>query len=158
MSMTAGGVVRVLVCVSIILATAVGAFAQEAVITGKVTDSTGGVLPGVTVTAVHEATGIDFQMVPASLQESVTVTAEAPLVDVHSSTVGANLDSKQLSEIPLSGRNFLDLVMLAPGSRANEIGTNGTGGPVARTGRSGGTQGTYQMNIDGQQVTATVAG
>ena len=204
--MTARGVVRVLVCVSFILATAVLAFAQEAVITGKVTDSTGGVLPGVTVTAVHEATGTDFvavtdgsgiyrmpvrigifrisaelqgfatvtrtgvtlqvgqtagidvQMVPASLQESVTVTAEAPLVDVHSSTVGANLNSKQLSEIPLSGRNFLDLVMLAPGSRANEIGTNGTGGPVARTGRSGGTQGTYQMNIDGQQVTATVAG
>ncbi|MBM3821083.1 MAG: carboxypeptidase regulatory-like domain-containing protein, partial [Acidimicrobiia bacterium] len=181
-------------------------YAQEAVITGRVDDATGGVLPGVTVTAVHEATGnvflgvtdelgvyripvriggfrisaelqgfatvtrsgvtvlvgqtitIDLQMAPASLQESVTVTAEAPLIDMRQSTVGANLDSRQLSEIPLSGRNWTELVMLMPGSRANEVGTNGTGGPVARTGRSGGTQGTYQVNIDGQQVTQTVAG
>ena len=153
-------------------------YAQEAVITGKISDSTGGVLPGVTVTAIHEATGttflavtdqagiyrmparigtfritaelpgfatvnrtgltllvgqtatIDLQMAPASVQESVTVTGEAPLIDVRSSTVGANLDSKQLSEIPLSGRNWVDLVMLAPGSRANEVGTNGKRLPV----------------------------
>ena len=35
-------------------------YAQEAVLTGTVTDSTGAVLPGVTVTAVHEATGNTF--------------------------------------------------------------------------------------------------
>ena len=35
-------------------------YAQEAVMTGKITDSTGGVLPGVTVTATHEATGTTF--------------------------------------------------------------------------------------------------
>ena len=33
------------------------AFAQDAVLTGTITDSTGAVLPGVTVTAVNEATG-----------------------------------------------------------------------------------------------------
>ena len=36
------------------------AFAQEATMTGTVTDSTGAVLPGVTVTAVNEATGNTF--------------------------------------------------------------------------------------------------
>src|SRR5687767_1380343 len=35
-------------------------YAQEAVLTGTVTDTTGAVLPGVTVTAVHEATGNTF--------------------------------------------------------------------------------------------------
>ena len=44
-----------LVCV--ILSLPVAGYAQEAVLTGTVTDATGGVLPGVTVTAVHEATG-----------------------------------------------------------------------------------------------------
>src|SRR5688572_11112093 len=34
--------------------------AQEAVLTGTVTDSTGAVLPGVTITAVHEASGNRF--------------------------------------------------------------------------------------------------
>ncbi len=34
--------------------------AQEATLSGTVTDSTGGVLPGVTVTALHETTGNTF--------------------------------------------------------------------------------------------------
>src|SRR5688500_5083269 len=50
---------------SIVLAAALLAFpaaasAQEATIIGTVTDSTGGVLPGVTVTATHTATGNTF--------------------------------------------------------------------------------------------------
>ena len=35
-------------------------FAQEATVTGTVVDQTGGVLPGVTVTAVNAATGNNF--------------------------------------------------------------------------------------------------
>ena len=35
--------------------------AQDATLTGVVTDSTGGVLPGVTVVAVHEASGNTFE-------------------------------------------------------------------------------------------------
>ena len=36
------------------------AFAQEATLSGTVADTTGGVLPGVTISAVHEATGNTF--------------------------------------------------------------------------------------------------
>ena len=39
------------------------AFAQEAVLSGTVTDATGAVLPGVTITAVHQATGNKFMTV-----------------------------------------------------------------------------------------------
>src|SRR6186713_376926 len=38
-------------------------YAQEAVLTGTITDSTGGVLPGVTVSAIHQATGNRFDTV-----------------------------------------------------------------------------------------------
>ena len=51
---------RRIFAVSVILALPVAVSAQEAVITGTVTDATAGVLPGVTVTAVHEATGNTF--------------------------------------------------------------------------------------------------
>src|SRR5918996_2238967 len=39
------------------------AYAQEAVISGTVTDGTGGVLPGVVIRAVHEASGNSFEAV-----------------------------------------------------------------------------------------------
>src|SRR4051812_41035464 len=47
------------ICVILILPAA--AFAQEATLTGTISDGTGGVLPGVSVTAVLEATGNRFE-------------------------------------------------------------------------------------------------
>ena len=50
--------------VTLLLATAPAiAFAQEAVLSGTVTDLTGAVLPGVAITAVHQATGNKFSAV-----------------------------------------------------------------------------------------------
>ena len=40
--------------VAVLLMLPVAAFAQEATVAGTVTDSTGGVLPGVTIKAVHD--------------------------------------------------------------------------------------------------------
>lgn len=59
-------ITRLLQCCSIgavLLGAPGGALAQEATLTGTITDSTGGVLPGVTVTAVHETSGIVFESV-----------------------------------------------------------------------------------------------
>src|SRR3977135_2846735 len=46
--------------VGLLLLLPVAALAQEAVLSGTVSDTTGGVLPGVTVTATHTATGNTF--------------------------------------------------------------------------------------------------
>src|SRR5262245_30194329 len=57
--MTAASIRGLLLAVAIsILATPL--YAQEATFTGTATDSTGSVLPGVTITAVHEASGNVF--------------------------------------------------------------------------------------------------
>ncbi|PYR63652.1 MAG: hypothetical protein DMF88_24800, partial [Acidobacteria bacterium] len=169
----------------------VTAFAQEAAISGTISDQTGGVLPGVVVRAVNEANGNSFeavtdstgkylipvrigeyrvaaelagfasverrgvqvqvgqqvalnlQMAPAALQESVTVTGEAPLVDTTQSNLGSNINSLQVSDLPVNGRNFMDLTLLAAGSRQNF---------VAETPAS-----SFQLNVDGQQVTQLIA-
>src|ERR1044072_6226105 len=157
-----------------LLAVPASGYAQEAVLTGTVTDSTGAVLPGVTVTAVHEATGntfvgvtdgsgvyriparigtyrlaaelsgfttvsrtgltvqvgqtatVDMQMAVSTLQESVTVTGEAPLIDVSTSQIGGNIDALQMQELPIQGRDWTSLALLAPGNRTTEMG----GAPV----------------------------
>src|SRR5690349_17583941 len=60
--MTSGFTRRlVLVVLFAVLAVPVTGFAQEATLTGAVTDSTGAVLPGVTVIAVNSATGNRFE-------------------------------------------------------------------------------------------------
>ena len=51
---------RVASALLLLLALASPVAAQEAILTGTVADASGGVLPGVTVTAVHEATGNRF--------------------------------------------------------------------------------------------------
>jgi hypothetical protein len=169
------------------------AHAQESTLTGTVRDNTGGVLPGVTVTATHEAAGTTFvgitdergvyritlragvfrvsgeltgfttvlrpgvellvgrpatlnlEMAVSAVQETVTVTGEAPLIDTTSSNIAGNIDPRQMQDLPLNGRNWMDLTLLAPGSRTNSA----TEIPQDR-------QGYFQINVDGQQVTFTL--
>ena len=169
--------------------------AQEATVSGTVTDSTGGVLPGVTITATNESTGntfvavtderggfrlpvrigsykvtaelpgfasltrqglvlqvgqeaaINLQMVPSTVQESVTVSGDAPLVNVTQSSLAGNIDARQMQDLPVNGRNWVDLAMLAPGNRANSVDE----APVARDSEG------FQLNVDGQQITNNIS-
>ena len=61
--------------------------------------------------------------------------------------LAGNIDPKQMQELPINGRNWMDLAMLAPGSRQNQS----SGVPLLRQGYS-------QINIDGQQVTNNYIG
>src|SRR6266704_6505507 len=54
-------VVRRLIVLCAMMAVPVVAGAQEAVFSGTVTDSTGAILPGVSVRAVHDASGNSFE-------------------------------------------------------------------------------------------------
>ena len=56
-------VVNMVIVVGAILALPALGYAQEVTLSGTVTDSTGGVVPGTTVTAVHEASGNVFEAV-----------------------------------------------------------------------------------------------
>jgi carboxypeptidase family protein len=103
---------------------------------------------------------LNFKLSVSSLQESLTVAATAPLVELTQSKVGGNIDQRQIEELPLNGRNWLDLSLLSPGSRVNQV-SAALGGGVS-TGSSpvtgaGGNTGAFQLNLDGQQVTNQLA-
>jgi outer membrane receptor protein involved in Fe transport len=69
---------------------------------------------GVTLTA-NQNVRVDATMELGSLNESVSVTAEAPLVDSRSSVVGTLIDSRRVLELPINGRNVIGLASLLPG-------------------------------------------
>lgn len=63
--------------------------------------------------------------------EQVVVTGEAPLVNVTNSSLGGTVHQEQLAELPLNGRNYIDLVLLQKGTAkaaaiGNGQGTSGT--------------------------------
>ncbi len=58
---------------------------------------------------------IDFQLVPGALDETIQVTAEAPLITTTNDTIGGSLSNKEINDLPLNGRDYQNLVVLRPG-------------------------------------------
>ncbi len=57
------------------------------------------------------------------VNQSVIVTGEAPLVQSASSSVQASVTERQMQELPLNGRNPLQLTTLTPGTAITDVGT-----------------------------------
>jgi Carboxypeptidase regulatory-like domain len=147
------------------------AFAQKVTgsITGEVTDSTGAMLPGVTVLVVSAETGaqrtvttnnqgafdlqelnpgtysvtitksgfkkveakdvvvhvsdithLTLQLSVGGLSETVVVEASAVQVETQTGTVGNVVDGQEVRELPMNGRNFVQLTTLMPGAAVAE--------------------------------------
>lgn len=58
----------------------------------------------------------DARLEPGTVQESVTVTATSPLLQTDTATVSALVSEKAVQDLPVSGRNVVRLVQLAPGA------------------------------------------
>src|SRR5207244_2899951 len=188
-SVRSGYVFTALVAIGAILMLPVCGNAQDSTVSGTVTDPSGAVIPGVTVTATHTESGnkfgavsdegggyrllvrvgnfrvtaelpgfgtvnrnievlvgqtvvVDIEMMPSTIAETVNVTGEVPLVDTETSKVSSNIDPRQMQELPLNGRNWMDLSLLAPGARRNEA-----------VGLVQNRQGYALTKVDGQDVT-----
>jgi hypothetical protein len=51
----------------------------------------------------------------AGVAETVTVSAEAPLIETTTSRIGANITDREIDTLPSQGRNHLSLMQLVPG-------------------------------------------
>ena len=58
----------------------------------------------------------DVTLPVGQLTETVAVEAVAPVTSTDSATVGNVVDNKKVTELPLNGRNFLQLNLLVPGA------------------------------------------
>ena len=98
---------------------------------------------------VGQTLTVDMTLHPASTTSSVDVSADTAVIDTSSSQVGGNIDSKQMKDVPLNGRNWMELALLVPGITHNAVGFT----PLGTT-----DSGKFQINVDGQQVTQNSAG
>ena len=57
----------------------------------------------------------DFSLQPGQVTEVVTINEEVPLVNTTSATLGGTLSNKEINDLPLSGRNYENLLQLRPG-------------------------------------------
>jgi len=73
---------------------------------------------GIAVT-VGSDISVNFSLTVGGVSEQVQVTGEAPQVDAFSSTLGGFVNSTTIRELPLNGRDWLQLALLQPGALQN---------------------------------------
>jgi hypothetical protein len=111
---------------------------------------------GVTV-ALNFAATINIQLTPATQQQTVIVTAEAPLVDTQNTNVQGGFTLQQLNEVP-NGRDMWSIIGLTPGMRnaTLDVGGSAVGNQVAYT--SYGYGGQNRVMIDGINTSEGTSG
>jgi len=67
---------------------------------------------------------LKLHMSVGSVAETIDVKGDVPLVQTVSSEVKTTMDSRAMSELPLNGRNPLELVVLTPGADFTSLGTS----------------------------------
>ena len=94
------------------------------------------------------------------LTQSVTITAEAPLLRATESTVSTVVDQNLIENLPLSGRRYTDFVLLTPNVTAD-----GDFGLVSMAGQQGGADsgfangnGSNSFTVDGANATSNYFG
>jgi hypothetical protein len=58
---------------------------------------------------------VDFRLDPGAINETVTVSEEAPVVNTTNDVLGGTFSNKAINELPLLGRDFQNLAILQPG-------------------------------------------
>jgi outer membrane receptor protein involved in Fe transport len=95
------------------------------------------------VLGVGQSERVEVELGVASVQEQVTVSAAAPVLDLTSAKIGVNVSPEEVENLPVNGRNFANLMTLATGATSDG---NGGWASVRFNGKSN--QQNY-LNYDG---------
>jgi outer membrane receptor protein involved in Fe transport len=82
---------------------------------------------GITLEVTQQAViNLDFQV--GSAAQQVVVTGEAPLINTQDATLGGTINETKMEELPLNGRNYIDLALYQPGVNKDKNQNNSQGG------------------------------
>lgn len=95
---------------------------------------------------------VDFTLKPGAVVESINVSSSAALLESETSTVGQVINTKQIVDLPLNGRNYLTLSLLTAGTAPDTRGRTGSEGGFSASG-----QHQYQVNITVDGLDNTLA-
>jgi outer membrane receptor protein involved in Fe transport len=101
------------------------------------------------VLGVTERIAVDVTLKPSTVAETVEVTSAAPLLQTESAALGRVVEGTAVKELPLSSRNFTQLLALSPGASGplNDAGALGRGTQNISSG--GARLGSNSVYIDG---------
>ena len=101
---------------------------------------------------VDEHRELDFKLTPASVQSTVEVNATAVAIQTSDATLGQVITSQQVADLPLNGRDFVQLATLTPGV-ATETNPNSffNGGPSSEASA----RGSYSLSVGGSRANST---
>ncbi len=90
------------------------------------------------VVTVNRILPFHIVLAVSNVQAEVTVSASAPLLETASSSSGATILPQQIEQMPINGRNYLDLLQLVPGVAVNRRVDEGSDTAVPILGERGG--------------------
>src|SRR5205807_5085340 len=95
---------------------------------------------------VQQSARVDFELQVGQVSESIEVQGSAALLATEDATVGTVVDNRRIIELPLNGRNYLQLVSLAPNV------STGFSGQGQATARQGGIRAGQTIAVAGQRT------
>jgi hypothetical protein len=95
---------------------------------------------------VGSANRFPFTMAIGQLTDVVSVVADTPVIQTQNASIGTVIENRSIVELPLNGRNYLQLASLIPGATTN--------GPASAQGqqRMGGQRNSFSLNVSGQRI------
>ena len=107
---------------------------------------------------VGQLAQVDITLPIASASSSTVVTTTDQLaIDTTSSEVAGNVTPKEIEDIPVNGRNYIELSTLVPGIKANAFGNSPVSGPGG-TSQGDAETGKFQITLDGLQASQDSVG
>ncbi|MBI1745478.1 MAG: TonB-dependent receptor [Acidobacteria bacterium] len=91
---------------------------------------------------------VDFLLDVGDISETVSVSGGSPLIETETSAMGQVIDNREIVDMPLNGRNFVDLALLVPGANDETPGSNAQGLGNAETLR-----GNTALSVNGFRAT-----